>query len=165
MNFIPIQRLTIGELFVSIAAGVMLFLLPNDAKNQINDVQLAQGYVFVFSLVISAALLFTIKRYESLGVAMMANSVLTICGFFIYILNGVFTKSNTFWAILTEYQIVTMFISWVVPFFFTVTIRVLRNGLGDTSDSRMRFSHFLLIAIRALMMIYILVIVFRHLLP
>ena len=165
MNFIPIQRLTIGELFVSIAAGVMLFLLPNDAKNQINDIQLAQGYVFVFSLVISAALLFTIKRYESLGVAMMANSILTICGFFLYILNGVFTKNDVFWAVLTEYQIVTMFISWVVPFFFAVTIRVLRNGLGDTSDSRMRFSHFLLIAIRSLMMIYILVIVFRHLLP
>lgn len=165
MNFIPVQRLTIGELFVSIAAGVMLFLLPNDAKNQINDVHLAYGYVFVFSLVISASLIFTIKRYESLGTAVMTNSILTVISFFIYIVNGMITKGNNFWAVLTEYQLVTMFISWVVPFFFTVTIRVLRNGLGDTSDSRMRFSHFLLISMRALMMIYILVVVFRQLLP
>ena len=84
MNFIPVQRLTIGELFVSIAAGVMLFLLPNDAKNQINDVHLAYGYVFVFSLVISASLIFTIKRYESLGTAVMTNSILTVISFFIY---------------------------------------------------------------------------------
>ena len=34
MSFLPMQKLTIGELFVSIAAGLMLFLLPNDAKNR-----------------------------------------------------------------------------------------------------------------------------------
>lgn len=165
MSFIPMQKLTIGELFVSIAAGLMLFLLPNDAKNQINDIGLAQGYVFIFSLVISSALLLTIKRYEALGTAMLTNSVLTVSGFFIYIINGIFTKGREFWAVMTEYQLVTMFISWVVPFFFAVTVRLLRNGPGDTSDSRMRFSNFLVLAIRSLMIIYILVIIFRHLLP
>ncbi len=165
MSFLPMQKLTIGELFVSIAAGLMLFLLPNDAKNQINDTALAQGYVFIFSLVISSALLFTIKRYEALGTAMLTNSILTVSGFLIYIVNGICTKGHTFWAVLSEYQIITMFISWVVPFFFAVTVRLLRNGSGDTSDSRMRFSNFLISAIRSLMIIYVLVIVFRHLFP
>ncbi len=165
MNFLPIRKLTIGELFVSIAGGIMLFLLPNDAKNQINDLSLAYSYVFIFSLVISVALIFTIKKYESLGMAMMTNSIITVANFFIYIINGILTKGKDFWAVITEYQLVSMFILWVVPFFLAVSIRLMRNGLGDTSDSRMRFSHFLLFAIRSLMMIYILVIVFRNLLP
>ena len=165
MNFLPMQKLTIGELFVSISAGLMLFLLPNDAKNQINDTALAQGYVFIFSFVISGALLLTIKRYEALGTAMLTNSLLTFLGFLLYIINGVCTKGHNFWAVLSEYQIITMFILWTVPFFFAVTIRLLRNGLGDTSDSRMRFSNFLVSAIRSLMIIYILVIVCRHLFP
>ena len=165
MNFLPIRKLTIGELFVSIAGGIMLFLLPNDAKNQINDLSLAYSYVFIFSLVISVALIFTIKKYESLGMAMMTNSIITVANFFIYIINGILTKGKDFWAVITEYQLVSMFILWVVPFFLAVSIRLMRNGLADTSDSRMRFSHFLLFAIRSLMMIYILVIVFRNLLP
>ena len=165
MSFLPMQKLTIGELFVSIAAGLMLFLLPNDAKNQINDIALAQGYVFVFSFVISASLLFTVKRYEALGAAMLTDSILTVPGFLIYLINGTATKGNHFWAVLSQYQIVTMFISWVVPFFLAVTVRLLRNGLGDTSDSRMRFSNFLVSAIRSLMIIYLLVIVCRHLFP
>ena len=165
MSFLPMQKLTIGELFVSIAAGLMLFLLPGDAKNQFNNAALAQGYVFVFSLVISAALLFTIKRYEALGAAMLTDSILTVSGFLLYLVNGIIVKGNVFWAVISEYQLITMFISWIVPFFLAVTVRLLRNGLGDTSDSRMRFSNFLVSAIRSLMIIYILVIVCRHLFP
>lgn len=165
MSFLPSQKLTIGELFVSIAAGLMLFLLPNDAKNQVNDMALAESYVFIFSLMIAAALIFTIKRYEALGTAMLSCSILTLVSFAIYIINGIVTKGFDFWPQMTEYQLITMFISWIVPFAFTVSIRLLRNGLGDTNDSRMRFAHFLILAIRALMLIYILVIIFRHLLP
>lgn len=165
MSFLPSQRLSLGELFVSIAAGLMLFLLPNDAKNQFSDLALAEGYVFVFSFVISAALIFTIKRYEALGVAILSDSVLTAVSFILYVANGIFTKGNNFWAKMTEYQLITMFISWVVPFLFAVFIRLLRKGSGDTNDSRMRFSNFLAFSIKALMIIYILVIVFRHLLP
>ncbi len=164
MSFLPSQRLSLGEFFISIAAGLMLFLLPNDAKNQFSDAALAEGYVFVFSIVISAALIFTIKRYEALGVAVLSNSALTAISFILYIINGIFTKGNGFWAKMTEYQLITMFITWVVPFFLAVSIRLLLKGQGDTNDSRMRFSNFLAFSIRALMIIYILVIIFRHLL-
>ncbi len=165
MTFFPVQKLTIGELFVAVAAGLMLFLLPNDAKNQINDIALAEGYVFLFSLMISAALLLTLKRYDALGIAIFSNSIFTIISFGISILNGVITKGMEFWPQLSEYQLITMFISWVVPFFFAVSLRMLSRGSRDTNDSRMRFSHFLVFAIRALMMVYLLVIIFRHLLP
>lgn len=164
MSFLPSQRLSLGELFVSIAAGLMLFLLPNDAKNQFSDLSLAEGYVFVFSFVISVTLIFGIKRYEALGVAILSNSVLTAISFILYVINGICTKGNTFWAKMTEYQIITMFISWVIPFMIAVIIRLLRKGQGDTNDSRMRFSNFLAFSIRALMIIYLLVIIFRHLL-
>ncbi len=165
MSFLSARKLTIGELFLSVAAGLMLFLLPNDAKNQTNDLALAQGGVFISSLAVSAALLFGIKRYEVLGTAMMSCSVITAASFLISIVNGIVTKGYGFWPQLTEYQLATMFITWVVPFFFAVSIRLLRNGLGDTNDSRMRFSHFLVWAIRAMILLYLLVIVFRHLLP
>ena len=35
MNVLPSQKLSISHLFLSLAAGLMFFLLPNDAKNQL----------------------------------------------------------------------------------------------------------------------------------
>ena len=37
MNVLPSQKLTISQVFLGLAAGLMLFLLPNDAKNQIGS--------------------------------------------------------------------------------------------------------------------------------
>ena len=62
MNVLPSQKLSIGQYFISIAAGLMLFLIPNDALNQFDTDPLREGFIFIISLTITAVLFFIIKR-------------------------------------------------------------------------------------------------------
>lgn len=165
MSVLPSQKLTIGELFVSLAAGLMLFLLPNDASKQIDVPSLAEGLVFINAFLIIAALMFFIKRFQAAGAAILAMSSITVISFVIDIIKGVFTKVGDYWPSFTEYQLVCMFILWTVPFFIVVFMRLFMGGTGDTNESRKSFVRFLSMSIRALMMIYILVIVFEMLIP
>ena len=59
MNSLPVQKLSITEFLVAVAVGLMLFLLPNDAKNQFESELVCEGYVFVVSFVIIAIMLTT----------------------------------------------------------------------------------------------------------
>lgn len=165
MSILPSQKLTIGELFVSIAAGLMIFLLPNDAGRQIESNSLAESLVFIYSVIITLVLMFIIKRYQAVGAAILSMAVFTVTSFFIEMVRGIFTKGADYWPTFDEYRLITMFIMWTAPFFVIVTIRLFTGGSKDNNESRRGFSRFLSMSIKALMIIYILVIVFKMLIP
>ncbi len=165
MSLLPSQKLNTGEFFISVAAGLMLFLLPNDAKNQMADLGIAESYVLIGSLVIIMVLLMIIKRFEAVGAAMVSISVFTLTAFLVSDINGYFTKGSGYWPDFTEYQLITMFITWTVPFFYVVALRLLMKGRFDTNEARKSFTRFLTMSMRALMIIYFLVIFFVQLFP
>ena len=136
MTMLPSRKLTIGELFVSLAAGLMLFLLPNDAISQFEADSVREGFVFTMALVITAVLFFIIKRYEAIGVSMMTFSAMTLLGTTINIIKGAVTKGEDYWPHLSEYTIITMLILWLTPFVFAIAVRILAGGKSDNNNTR-----------------------------
>lgn len=165
MSVLPSQKLTVGELYVSMAVGLILFLLPNDYKNQFGTSPLAVVLVAFSALVIASALFITIKRFEAIGAAILTKSVITVISFLFSILNGIISKNNDYWPSISDYQLITMFILWTVPFFLAVFIRLFTVGKRDTNDRRLGFSRFLSLSLRALLFIYIMVLVFKQIMP
>lgn len=165
MTVLPSQKLTIGELFVSLAAGLMFFLLPNDAKNQFDSIIASECFVILICSVITLVLFIIIKRFEAVGAAMLTYAVLTLVNIVFSIINGIFSKTKDYWPTVSEYNIICMFIMWVIPFFFMTMTRLLQGGKYDNNESRMGFSRFLLLSMRALLILYSLVIIFMMIIP
>ena len=165
MTLLPSQKLTIGEFLVSLAAGLMLYLLPNDAKNQFESEVVCIGFVFVTSIVITAVMYLIIKRYEALGTALVTFSSLCIINLTISVISGIITKGTKYWPKLTEYNIICMFILWVVPFLFGITMRLLTGQAADTNDSRRKFIRFMSLSMNSLLMIYGIVLILRMIIP
>ena len=165
MTVLPSQKLTIGELFVSLAAGLMFFLLPNDAKNQFDSIIASECFVLLICSVITIVLFIIIKRFEAVGAAMLKFAVLTISTDLISIITGIFSNTKDYWPTISEYNIVCMFIMWVIPFLFMTMTRLLQGGKYDNNERRMGFSRFLLLSMRALLILYGLVIIFMMIIP
>ncbi len=165
MSVLPSQKLTIGELYVSMAVGLILYLLPGDIRNQMSSIGLSEVMVFIATLTITAIFFFIIKRYEAIGAALLTNSIITVGAFCFGIVNGLISKGSDFWPSISQYNLITMFIIWIVPFLFAVVIRTFAKESRDSDDLRLGFSRFLSLALRALMIIYVLVVVFEQIIP
>ena len=165
MSVLPSQKLTIGELFVSMAVGLILYLLPNDIRNQTTEIWLSESMVFLAAFIITGVFLFIIKRYEAVGAALLTNALITAGSFGFAIINGILTKGEGFWPSFSEYQLISMLILWVVPFLFVVLLRLTAKDQKDTNDTRRSFCRFLSLSLRAMMILYIMVVVFVQILP
>ncbi len=165
MSVLPSQKLTIGELFVSMAVGLILYLLPNDIRNQTTEIWLSESMVFLAAFIITGVFLFIIKRYEAVGAALLTNALITAGSFGFGIINGILTKGEGFWPSFSEYQLISMLILWVVPFLFVVLLRLTAKDQKDTNDTRRSFCRFLSLSLRAMMILYIMVVVFVQILP
>ena len=74
MTVLPAQKLSVEEMVASLAAGLMLFLLPNDALNQFESDGACYSFIFIVTFVIVLMLYTIIKRYEAVGTALMTMS-------------------------------------------------------------------------------------------
>ena len=165
MSVLPSQKLTIGELYVSMAVGLILFLLPTDLKNQFGTNTTSILLVVVLATIITAVLFVTIKRFEAIGAAILTKSVITVISFGFSIVNGIFSKNNDYWPTISDYQLITMFLLWTVPFLISLLVRLFTVGRRDTNDFRLGFTRFLSLSLRALMIIYIVVLIFKQIMP
>ncbi len=167
MNVLPSQKLSIGQYFISIAAGLMLFLIPNDALNQFDTDPLREGFIFIISLTITAVLFFIIKRYEAIGIALMTMSSMTALNLCINIIKEFVTNNSetNYYPEISDYSIVSMFFLWVVPFIFAVVMRLLSSGIGDNNEKRRSFVRFMTLSMKAFLIIYILVVIFKLIIP
>ena len=165
MTLLPSQKLTISEFLVSLAAGLMLYLLPNDAKNQFESEGICIGFIFLVSFVITSVLFFITKRYEALGTALVTLSSLCLINLVISVISGVISRGNEYWPGLTEYNIISMFVLWTVPFLFGVMIRLLTSESSDTNDSRRSFIRFISLSMGSLLVIYGMVLILRMIIP
>lgn len=165
MSVLPSRKLSIGELFVSMAVGLILYLLPGDIRNQTDSVYFSETIVFFAALAITIVFMLVIKRAEAVGAAMLTNAIITVVAMGFSIVNGVITKNGSYWPAMTEYQLVTIIILWTVPFLCVTVTRLFTSGQKDNNETRIAFSRFLSLSIRALMIIYLLILIFRQLIP
>lgn len=165
MTVLPSQKLTISQVFLSLAAGLMLFLLPNDAKNQIVEEGPGEAYIFLISLVISSVLFIITKRYEAVGLSLFTMALLNAISFFFEIVIGFSEDSPDYWPDLNKYRVLGCFLLWFVPFMFCIVIRVLATGSRDNNDTRRDFAGFMSSGIKSLLILYVVIIVFKLIMP
>ena len=158
MTLLPSQKLTIGELFVSLAAGLMLYLLPNDAKKQFESEAICIGFVFLISLVIIVAMFIIIKRYEAIGTALMTLSSLQLLNIVISVISGIASRGSEYWHNLTEYNIICMFA-------FALATRLLTNEAADSNDLRRSFIRFMSLSMGSLLIIYGIILILKMIIP
>lgn len=165
MTVLPSQKLTISQLFLGLAAGLMLFLLPNDAKNQIESEGACQAYIFLISLIITIVLYFITKRYEAVGVSLITMAALNTTFFIFEMIIGFSDAPAEFWPEINRYKIVSLFLLWFIPFVFCIVLRLLAADGSDTNESRRDFSGFVSSSMKALLIIYVIVILFKLIMP
>lgn len=165
MTVIPSQKLSTSDFLISVAAGLMLFLLPNDARSQFDSDQICISYVFLISFVIVAVMFFIIKRYEAIGCALFSFAVLETVSVVYEIIVGSVNRGSKYWYQMSEYNIICIFLLWVIPFMFAVCFRLLTVSGGDTNEMRQGFANFMIWSMRSLMIIYIIVLLFKLTIP
>lgn len=163
MTVLPGQKLTIGQLFVSFAAGLMFFLLPNDARAYFES-PARESMIFMVSILITTGLLFVVRRYEAVGAAMLTAMVLSVANFVLVEANKAFTTEN-YWPSISRYQLISWIILCSVPFVTTIFVRLFSFGRWNTSQKRRGFCRFLSLALRACLLIYTLVFLLKILIP
>lgn len=165
MTLLPSQKLSIGELCVSLAVGLMFFLLPNDAKNQFQDELVCEAFVFIINLIITIVLYIVIKRFEAVGAALLTMSVLIGVSIVFSTVTGMISKGTEFWPTLTRYRIISTVIMWMTPFLFVVFLRLISGRTNDNGDIRRSFVRFLVLSLRAMLIVYLITILFRVVIP
>ncbi len=163
MTVLPGQRLTIGQLFVSLAAGLMFFLLPNDARNLFES-PTRESMIFIVAIVITAGLLIIVQRYEAVGAAMITASCLCVFNYIVMEILDACTVSN-YWPAISEYQLFSWLILCIAPLLTTMFVRLLASGMWSTPEKRRGFSRFLVLSLRACMIVYIPIVVVKMLIP
>ena len=165
MTVLPSQKLSIGEMCVSFAAGLMLFLLPNDAKNQFHTEMVCEGFVFIVSVIITVCLHLIIKRFEAVGAMMLTMSSIIASAIVITSAANFINKGIGYWPSLSRYNVICMSIMWAVPFLYVVFVRLLSGKSNNHSDVRRSFARFLYLSMRSMMIIYIIAVFFRLIIP
>ncbi len=165
MNFLKGKKLPIGHFFLSLAAGLMFFLLPNEARVQC-DRAYWELYVLSLSLVISVVLLLIVKKYEAIGTAALTAAGLLSLRF---IINSAISAAQGSLKSLTEeltvYDMVSWIIIWFVPFVITVTVKLFSISVWNSREKREGFSRFLFLSGAALMIILLTIIVCKVIIP
>ncbi len=165
MNFLKGKKLPIGHFFLSLAAGLMLFLLPNEAKVQCSR-EYWELYVLSISLIISVFLLIIVKKYEAMGTALLtASGLLTLRFIIISVISAVQGTLNPLTEELTMYDMVSWIIIWFIPFVITVTVKLFAISVWNSKEKREGFSRFLFLSGAALFITLLTFIVCKVIYP
>lgn len=165
MNFLKGKKLPIGHFFLALAAGLMLFLLPTEAKVQCEQ-QFWELYVLTVSITITIVLLLIVKKYEVIGVALItATSLLAMRFVFDSITNAAKGNVKPLGEELTLYDIISWIVIWLVPFAITISIKLFAVAAWNTKEKRYGFSKFLFLSSMALLIIYVMIIFCKDILP
>ena len=165
MNFLKGKKLPIGHFFLALAAGLMLFLLPTEAKVQCEQ-QFWLLYVLSVSVTITVVLLLIVKKYEVMGVALItATSLLAIRFVFESIASTMNGNLKPLGEELTLYDMISWVLIWFVPFAITTSIKLFAVASWNTREKRYGFSKFLFLSSMALLIIYVMIVFCKDILP
>lgn len=124
-------RMSSIQWFVSIAAGLAMFLLPQDAQSYFSDVY-RQIFVAVVAFGIALVLLLLFKLYEPIGVAMLSSMFLTVITFAIRIGIRIYEgpSMEDFTMAVNVYDGVSWGMVWSMPLLCCFLMRIFAREIG-----------------------------------
>lgn len=136
-------RLSSIQWFVSIAAGLAMFLLPQDAQSYFSDVY-RQIYVAVLAFGIAFVLLLLFKLYEPLGVAMMSSMFLTVATFAVRIGLRIYEGPTleSFTMSVNVYDGLSWGLVWSMPLLCCFLMRLFAQGIWSEPEAKRDFCRF-----------------------
>lgn len=134
-------RMSSIQWFVSIAAGLAMFLLPQDAQSYFSDVY-RQIFVGVVAFGIALVLLLLFKLYEPIGVAMLSSMFLTVITFAIRIGIRIYEgpSMEDFTMAVNVYDGVSWGMVWSMPCCFLM--RIFAQGNWSEPEAKRDFCCF-----------------------
>ena len=136
-------RMSSIQWFVSIAAGLAMFLLPQDAQSYFSDVY-RQIFVAVIAFGIALVLLLLFKLYEPIGVAMLSSMFLTVITFAIRIGIRIYEglSMEDFTMAVNVYDGVSWGMVWSMPLLCCFLMRIFAQGNWSEPEAKRDFCCF-----------------------
>lgn len=130
-------RMSSIQWFVSIAAGLAMFLLPQDAQSYFSDVY-RQIFVAVIAFGIALVLLLLFKLYEPIGVAMLSSMFLTVITFAIRIGIRIYEglSMEDFTMAVNVYDGVSWGMVWSMPLLCCFLMRIFAQGNWSEPEAK-----------------------------
>lgn len=136
-------RLSSVQWFVSIAAGVAMFLMPQDAQSYFSDIY-RQICVALVAFGIALVLLLLFKLYEPIGVAMMSSMFLTVGNFGIRIGIRIYEGPalENFTMAVNVYDGLSWGLVWAMPLLCCFLMRLFAQGKWSEPEAKRDFCRF-----------------------
>ncbi len=136
-------RMSTIQWFVSIAAGLAMFLLPQDAQSYFSDVY-RQLYVAVVAFGIAFILLLLFKQYEPIGVAMLSSMFFTVVMFAIRIGIRIYEGSGpeNFTMAVNVYDGLSWGLVWSMPLLCCFLMRIFAQENWNEPEAKRDFCYF-----------------------
>lgn len=136
-------RMSSIQWFVSIAAGLAMFLLPQDAQSYFSDIY-RQLYVAVVTFGIAFILLLLFKLYEPIGVAMLSSMFLTVVMFAIRIGLRIYESPSLedFTMAVNVYDGVSWGLVWSMPLLCCFLMRLFAQDNWSEPEAKRDFCYF-----------------------
>ena len=158
-----IKEVNPAQLLISIAGGLILFLVPNDTNMVLPDPFNIFAVAFI-SLITCIAIFFIFKDYRLVGISLLTCTIFVMIDF---IINNAETLVQTindkrpFLMTGDKYNDLCAVATWAVPFVVCIIIRIFAIAKFDTPEKRNYFSLFIYFSFICFL-IYFIIISFRY---
>lgn len=145
-----------AQLFIAVAGGIALYLVPQDAKNML-AVSQRTAYVVAVAFFVTSLLLFLFKSYETVGISLVVTMTLIVVNYARGSVEQIIADSSqgkSFMLYLSYYDGLCWGLIWFVPFLICITIRLFATGEWDTPEHRQNFCRFYKLSGRAFYVYY-----------
>lgn len=137
------SRLSTAQLFVALAGGVALYLIPRDVQGIHSPLQ--ELYAAAMAGVICVLILIFFKSYETIGISLLIGMSFLIVSFLENTLFRWMTTAGGDRKLVfqLDYHLGILWaLIWMVPFLICLLVRIFALNEWDTSPKRLDFSYF-----------------------
>ena len=148
------------HLLIALAAGLILYLAPNDAKSIFLSIMLRELFVFIVAFITTVVILMMFKDYRVVGLAVAIFTILACFDIIVYNINLIFQNINlkqAFFLSMDTYDTVCFMISCFVPFAICLIVRVFSIAKWDIKNRRKQFKPFFYLCTISFLAYYILI--------
>lgn len=145
--------LTTGQCFLGVAGGFALYLTPRDARSSYEAAWERLLYMLGVAFVVGLVLLW-LKRYETVGIAVVVGVALTLFNFFRYAVERAILFPGEPLFVLDYREALSWGVMWLLPVIMCVIVRLCAVDSWDRPEKRAQFSRFFRVSSTAFFLFY-----------
>lgn len=153
-------KLNAVQILFSIAAGIILFLLPQDASRMIHA-SLRIPYVVFICIVVTVFLLIIFKSYKMISVSLFVAMNLIILRYIFSVISMLIENISSgapFSMSISYYDGLCWGLIWFIPFLICTSARLFSASYWYTSSKRNQFNVFFNISAKTFFVYYIILL-------